>query len=125
MSQRRVVVTGLGIVSPVGNTLADAWDSISNGRSGIGNITRFDTSAFATQICGEVRDFDPKAWVPPKDVKKMGAFIHYGIAAATMAASSSSTCAIARAWCRWCATRMPRLCSPTPRSSATSSWCAS
>jgi len=85
MSQRRVVVTGLGIVSPVGNTLADAWDSISNGRSGIGNITRFDTSAFATQICGEVRDFDPKAWVPPKDVKKMGAFIHYGIAAATMA----------------------------------------
>jgi len=85
MSHRRVVVTGLGIVSPVGNTLADAWDSISNGRSGIGNITRFDVSAFATQICGEVRDFDPKAWVPPKDVKKMGAFIHYGIAAATMA----------------------------------------
>jgi len=85
MSHRRVVVTGLGIVSPVGNTLADAWDNISNGRSGIGNITRFDISAFATQICGEVRDFDPKAWVPPKDVKKMGAFIHYGIAAATMA----------------------------------------
>ena len=85
MSKRRVVVTGLGIVSPVGNTLAGAWDNIANARSGIGNITSFDVSAFATQIAGEVRDFDPKAWVPPKDVKKMGSFIHYGIAAATMA----------------------------------------
>jgi 3-oxoacyl-[acyl-carrier-protein] synthase II len=85
MSQRRVVVTGLGIVSPIGNTLAGAWDSIANGRSGVGSITSFDAGAFATQICGEVRDFDAKAWVPPKDVKKMGTFIHYGIAAATMA----------------------------------------
>ena len=85
MSKRRVVVTGLGIVSPVGNTLAGAWDNIANGRSGIGNITSFDVSAFATQIAGEVRDFDAKAWIPPKDVKKMGSFIHYGIAAATMA----------------------------------------
>src|SRR4249919_1963704 len=85
MSKRRVVVTGLGIVSPVGNTLAGAWDNIANGRSGIGNITSFDVGAFTTQIAGEVRDFDAKAWIPPKDVKKMGSFIHYGIAAATMA----------------------------------------
>jgi 3-oxoacyl-[acyl-carrier-protein] synthase II len=85
MSKRRVVVTGLGIVSPVGNTLASAWDNIANGRSGIGNITSFDVSAFGAQIAGEVRDFDAKAWIPPKDVKKMGSFIHYGIAAATMA----------------------------------------
>ena len=57
--KRRVVVTGMGIVSPVGNDLASAWDSIVNGRSGIGPITHFDATAFTTRIAGEVRDFDP------------------------------------------------------------------
>ena len=85
MSQRRVVVTGLGIVSPVGNTLATAWDSITNGRSGISQISHFDTTAYNTRIAGEVRDFDAKAWVNPKDVKKMDTFIHYGLAASMMA----------------------------------------
>lgn len=86
MSQRRrVVVTGMGIVSPVGNTLASAWDSIVNGRSGIGRISHFDPSAYAAQIAGEVRDFDPKTWLPPKDAKKMETFIHYGLAASYMA----------------------------------------
>jgi 3-oxoacyl-[acyl-carrier-protein] synthase II len=85
MSQRRVVVTGLGIVSPVGNTLATAWDSIVNGRSGVGQITHFDASAYNSRIAAEVRDFDAKAWMPPKDVKKMETFIHYGIAASLMA----------------------------------------
>ena len=85
MSQRRVVVTGLGIVSPVGNTLATAWDSICNGRSGIGSITHFDTSLYTAKIAGEVRDFDAKTWVNPKDAKKMDTFIHYGLAAALMA----------------------------------------
>ncbi len=85
MSHRRVVVTGMGIVSPVGNDLASAWDSIVNGRSGIGPLTHFDASAFATRIAGEVRDFDPAAWMPAKDVKKMDPFIHYGVAAALMA----------------------------------------
>ena len=57
--KRRVVITGLGIVSPVGNTIAQAWDNIVNGRSGITNITRFDASGFNSQIAGEVKDFDP------------------------------------------------------------------
>src|SRR5690606_8173198 len=81
MSHRRVVVTGMGIVSPIGNTLAAAWDSIKAGRSGIGPITHFDPSAYATRIAGEVRDFDAKSFLPPKDVKKMDTFIHYGLAA--------------------------------------------
>jgi 3-oxoacyl-[acyl-carrier-protein] synthase II len=85
MSQRRVVVTGLGIVSPVGNTLATAWDSVTNGRSGVGQITHFDTTGYTSTIAGEVRDFDPKAWVNPKDAKKMETFIHYGLAASIMA----------------------------------------
>jgi 3-oxoacyl-[acyl-carrier-protein] synthase II len=85
MSQRRVVVTGMGIVSPVGNTLASAWDSVVNGRSGVGRITHFDAAAYNSRIAGEVRDFDAKAWMPPKDVKKMETFIHYGIAASLMA----------------------------------------
>jgi 3-oxoacyl-[acyl-carrier-protein] synthase II len=85
MSQRRVVVTGLGIVSPVGNTLATAWDSITNGRSGVGAITHFDATAYNSRIAAEVRDFDPKVWLAPKDVKKMETFIHYGLAASLMA----------------------------------------
>jgi len=85
MSQRRVVVTGMGILSPVGNNLADNWDSIINGRSGIGPISHFDVSAYTARIAGEVRGFDPKAWVNPKDAKKMDTFIHYGLAAAMMA----------------------------------------
>jgi 3-oxoacyl-[acyl-carrier-protein] synthase II len=85
MSQRRVVVTGMGIVSPIGNTLASAWDSIVNGRSGVGPITHFDAAAYNSRIAGEVRDFDAKAWITPKDVKKMETFIHYGLAASLMA----------------------------------------
>jgi 3-oxoacyl-[acyl-carrier-protein] synthase II len=85
MAKRRVVITGMGIVSPVGNDLASAWDNIVNGRSGIGPITTFDASAFATRIAGEVRGFDPSAWMPAKDCKKMDPFIHYGVAASSMA----------------------------------------
>lgn len=82
---RRVVVTGLGIVSPLGNDLASSWDGIVNGRSGIGPITHFDASNFTTRIAGEVRDFDITRWVNPKDAKKMEEFIHYGVAASLMA----------------------------------------
>ncbi|GIX35742.1 MAG: 3-oxoacyl-[acyl-carrier-protein] synthase 2 [Lysobacteraceae bacterium] len=85
MSKRRVVVTGLGIVSPVGNSIESAWDSIVNGRSGIGPITHFDASQFATRIAGQVRDFDPTRWIPAKDARKMDEFIHYGVAASCMA----------------------------------------
>ncbi|KQZ55943.1 MULTISPECIES: beta-ketoacyl-ACP synthase II [unclassified Lysobacter] len=85
MSNRRVVITGLGIVSPLGNDLASNWDGIVNGRSGIGPITWFDASNFTTRIAGEVRDFDIGKWVGPKDAKKMDEFIHYGVAASMMA----------------------------------------
>jgi 3-oxoacyl-[acyl-carrier-protein] synthase II len=78
---RRVVVTGLGIISPVGNTVADAWDNIVNGRSGIGPITNFDASKFATTFAGEVRDFDSSKYMAPKLARKMDPFMHYGIAA--------------------------------------------
>lgn len=89
MSKRRVVVTGMGIVSPVGNDLASSWDAIINGRSGIGPITSFDASGFSTRIAGEVRDFDVTRWISPKDAKKMEPFIHYGLAASFMALEDS------------------------------------
>jgi 3-oxoacyl-[acyl-carrier-protein] synthase II len=85
MTKRRVVVTGLGIVSPVGNDVATAWANITAGKSGIGPITHFDASTFPTRIAGEVRDFDPAQYVAAKDVKKMDPFIHYGIAASVQA----------------------------------------
>ena len=82
MSRRRVVVTGLGIISPVGNSVAQAWDNISNGRSGIGRISRFDAHAFPTQIVGEVKGFDLAAYLSPKEARRYDTFIHYGLAAA-------------------------------------------
>ena len=89
MSQRRVVVTGMGMVSPLGNDMASSWDGIVNGRSGIGEVTSFDASSFATRIVGEVRGLDIAQYVNPKDAKKMDAFIHYGMAAALMALDDS------------------------------------
>lgn len=89
MSKRRVVVTGLGIISPVGNDIATAWGNILKGVSGIGEVTHFDATAYATRIAGQVRDFDPAAWIAPKEIKKMDPFIHYGIAAGTQALRDS------------------------------------
>jgi 3-oxoacyl-[acyl-carrier-protein] synthase II len=85
MSKRRVVVTGMGILSPVGNDLDSSWNGIVNGRSGIGPITHFDASAFPTRIAGEVKNFDPSPWIAPKDIKKMDPFVHYGVAASMRA----------------------------------------
>lgn len=85
MAKRRVVITGIGILSPLGNDLASSWDGIVNGRSGIGPITHFDASAFATRIAGEVKGFDASEWIAPKDVKKMDPFVHYGVAGGLMA----------------------------------------
>lgn len=82
---RRVVVTGLGIISPVGNDIASAWDSIVAGRSGIGPVTRFDASSFPTRIAGEVKGFDVAAYMSPKEARHFDTFIHYGIAAGTQA----------------------------------------
>jgi 3-oxoacyl-[acyl-carrier-protein] synthase II len=85
MSKRRVVITGLGIVSPVGNTVASAWDNLVNGRGGIANITKFDASMLPTRFAGEVKNFNPADWMSAKEVRRMDAFIHYGLAATKMA----------------------------------------
>lgn len=89
MSKRRVVVTGMGIISPVGNDLASAWDNILNGVSGIGPVTHFDAGNYATRIAGQVKGFDPAEWMAPKDIKKMDPFIHYGVAAGAQALRDS------------------------------------
>jgi 3-oxoacyl-[acyl-carrier-protein] synthase II len=85
MSRRRVVVTGLGLISPVGNDVATGWSNLVAGRGGIGPITRFDASAFPCRIAGEVRGFDVSAWMPAKEARHFDTFIHYGIAASAQA----------------------------------------
>ncbi len=85
MSRRRVVVTGLGCVSPVGNTVDAAWANLLAGTSGIGLISKFDASAFACRIAGEVRGLDLDRYISPKDARAMDSFIHYGIVAAAQA----------------------------------------
>ncbi|MEI8169670.1 MAG: beta-ketoacyl-ACP synthase II [Rhodoferax sp.] len=89
MSRRRVVVTGLGCVSPVGNTVADAWTNILAGKSGIDLITKFDASSFSCKIAGEIKGFDLGAYIGPKEARTMDAFIHFGIAAAHQAVVDS------------------------------------
>lgn len=85
MSKRRVVITGLGIISPVGNSVADAWANILAGKSGVTRINRFDSSAFASQIAGEVKGFDITNYLTAKDARRMDVFIHYGMAAGIQA----------------------------------------
>jgi 3-oxoacyl-[acyl-carrier-protein] synthase II len=80
-----VVVTGLGLVCPVGNDVATGWDNLIAGRSGIGPITKFDASAFTSRIAGEVRGFNIEDWLPAKEARHFDTFIHYGIAAASQA----------------------------------------
>jgi 3-oxoacyl-[acyl-carrier-protein] synthase II len=85
MSRRRVVVTGLGLVCPVGNTVAEAWGNLTAGRSGIANITKFDASAFACRFAGEVKGFDVETYMPAKEARHMDTFIQYGLAAGIQA----------------------------------------
>ena len=89
MSRRRVVVTGLGIVSPVGIGVTEAWNNILAGKSGITRITRFDPAAFTSQIAGEVKGFDPAKYISAKEVRRFDTFIHYGLAAAIEAIKDS------------------------------------
>ena len=85
MTRRRVVVTGLGCISPVGNTVAEAWSNLIAGQSGIGPITRFDASAMSCRIAGEIKNFDLESYISAKEARTMDRFIHYGIAAAAQA----------------------------------------
>lgn len=89
MSKRRVVITGLGIVSPVGSTVETAWKNLLEGRSGIGPITRFDVSAFPVRFGGSVAGFEAEKYLSPKDLRKMDPFMHYGYAAAADALKDS------------------------------------
>ena len=89
MAKRRVVVTGLGVVSPVGNTTEEAWKNILAGKSGIAPIEHFDTSKFSVRFGGSIRGFDVTEYLNPKDARKMDPFIHYGIAASTQAIRDS------------------------------------
>ena len=89
MTRRRVVVTGLGCISPVGNTVEQAWSRLVAGQSGIDRITKFDASTFSCQIAGEVRGFDVEAYMSAKEARTMDTFIHYGIAAASQAVADA------------------------------------
>ena len=89
MAKRRVVITGLGMVSPVGLNVADCWANILAGKSGIAPLTHFDVSAFSVRFGGSVRDFDITEYISVKDAKKMDEFIHYGIAAGIQAVRDS------------------------------------
>ncbi len=89
MSRRRVVVTGVGLVSPVGNTTAETWQNIVAGKSGIGRITRFDASAFKSQVAGEIKGFDVGSYLSAKEARRMDLFIHYGMAAGIQAIRDS------------------------------------
>jgi len=89
LSRRRVVITGLGIISPVGNTIAEAWASILAGRSGIARVSRFDPSRLPCQIAGEVKDFDLARYLDRKEARHMDTFIHFGMAAGIQAIQDS------------------------------------
>jgi 3-oxoacyl-[acyl-carrier-protein] synthase II len=89
VTKRRVVVTGLGIVSPVGSTVPGAWEAVLNGRSGIGPVTRFDVSAFPVRFGGQVRGFDVAQYLSPKEARRMDEFMHYGVAAGVQAVADS------------------------------------
>jgi len=87
--ERRVVITGLGCVSPVGNTVAEAWDAVVAGKSGIATITKFDATPFSTRFAGEVKNFNIEEYIPGKEARHMDAFIHYGMAAGIQAIQDS------------------------------------
>src|ERR1044071_5388611 len=84
-STRRIVVTGLGVITPLGTGVDKTWKGICAGESGISRITKFDPAAYDSQIAGEVKDFDPAQFIEKKEIKKMDTFIHYAVGAAQMA----------------------------------------
>jgi len=89
VSSRRIVITGLGLISPVGNTVEAAWEAVCNGRSGIGPVTDFDASQLATRIAGEIRNFEVTDYISAKEARRFDTFVHYGLAAAKDAMSEA------------------------------------
>ncbi len=89
MSRRRVVVTGMGLISPVGNSLDEAWANLVSGRTGIANITRFDATDFACRFAGEVKNFNVEDYFPSKEARHMDVFMQYGMAASIQAVRDS------------------------------------
>ena len=89
MSSRRIVITGLGLISPVGNTVESAWEAVCNGQSGIGPVTDFDASQLATRIAGEIRNFEVTDYISAKEARRFDTFVHYGLAAAKDAMSQA------------------------------------
>src|SRR2546427_5871074 len=87
--RRRVVVTGLGMITPLGSTVEKTWDGILAGKSGIGPITRFDATGLETTIAGEVRDFDPQDYMDRKEIRRSDRFVHFAVAAAGQALRSA------------------------------------
>ncbi|MBL8302951.1 MAG: beta-ketoacyl-ACP synthase II, partial [Ideonella sp.] len=85
MTRRRVVITGLGLISPVGNSVAEGWANLLAGRSGIAGITKFDATNFSCRFAGEVKDFRIEDYIPAKEARHMDTFIHYGLAASMQA----------------------------------------
>ena len=90
MSTRRVVVTGLGTLSPVGNTADEFWSSLVQGRSGVGLITKFDTTGYPTRIAGEVKNFDPLDFVDKKDARRLDPYLQYAVASAVLAVQNAA-----------------------------------
>src|SRR6202790_1595487 len=86
---RRVVVTGLGLVTPLGTGVDKNWEALMAGGSGVGPVTRFDVSNFPVKIAGEVKDFNPEDWIEKRDIKKMDPFIQYAVASAEQAMRQS------------------------------------
>lgn len=89
MAKRRVVITGMGMLSPVGNDVASSWEAVQKGKSGITGIDRFDTTGYSTRIGGAIRDLDLEPYLSVKDARKLDAFIHYGLVAAQQAVEAS------------------------------------
>ena len=85
MEARRVVLTGLGALTPIGNTAEELWSGLCEGRSGIGPITKFDATGYDTRIAGEIKDFDPLKFVDKKEARRLDPYLQYAIAASVMA----------------------------------------
>src|SRR5262249_53410409 len=89
MSERRVVITGIGVLTPLGNELETFWQNLTDGKSGIAAVTRFDTTQFDCKIGGEVRDFKPEDFMPIKETRRTDRFVHYAVGAAKKAVTDS------------------------------------